>query len=536
VANSRGFYLRFPCPECGAAQKVLPAQAGTEIRCVECPAVIIVPSLGDLQAADKAHNRSRKTVSAVRRAPGAGAGSPTKPTPPPLELNIIRGHVVSFACPVCHTMMRSTAEELGHTIMCPHCYSPVVVGGEHHKRPPAPAGEPPLVLEDSGDDDYQLAAEEPAPRSVAQRRPAPENFRGEEFASPAEEDEYRLSETEERLPPPRPKPAPVDDDLELDWEADSRGAEEKSPRRQRDVVLQDHDPMDGAWVIQERRDRLSLEDRLAAEAAKRRISAEPPDHPFISGVFGFLTYPSSMIRWVALTLGTALVYYLVANAVASARTGGAELFFSLVFAALAGGAALLLIFFKAVAILAIVQDTAAGADEVEGWPDFNFVDWAGQAFYFLNAIAFSAAPGFVIASVLDAWGPVRWAAPLATAAVFFPVVLLSQLDGMSPFSIVTPGVLRGLVKSPLAWLAFYTVSLTVLAAAGGLGWLSLRVFRWDGAIAAMLLGSVATTALLLEARLVGRLAWFCEETEPKVEDEERESEEGAIDEDREVIE
>jgi hypothetical protein len=371
-------------------------------------------------------------------------------------------------------------------------------------------------LEDTGEDEYQLADEPALWRDDGLTK---SNHRDQEELE--EEDEYRLSDVADQPPPPRPRPTLEDDDLDLDLAPLAERDDAKSPRRERGVVLQDHNPLDDASMIQERRDRLRLEDRLAAEARSRRNS-NPPDYPFLSGVFNFPFYGSSWPRWLGLTAGTALVYYLVANAVASARFGGAELFFSLIFATMAGSAALLLIVFEAVAVLAVVQDTAAGADEVEGWPDFNFVEWAGQAFYFINALAFSAAPGFLLASVTDSLGPWRWAAPAITAALLYPIVLLSQLDGMSPFSILTPGVIKGALKSPSAWMAFYGVSLGTIAAAAAICWVTVKAAAWDGPVAAIVLATVTTTALLVESRLIGRLAWFCEETEPVVEPEESE--------------
>jgi hypothetical protein len=186
----------------------------------------------------------------------------------------------------------------------------------------------------------------------------------------------------------------------------------------------------------------------------------------------------------------------------------------LIFAMMAAAAGLLLVMFQAVAMLAIVQDTAAGNEEIEDWPDFIFVDWVGQAFYVLNAAAFSALPGFLAASALGFSGPLRWGLTAAAFALLFPVMLLSQLDGGSPFSLFTPGVLKGAIKSPLAWAAFYGVSLVVLGAAAGLGWLTLRLVSWSGIPAAAVLGILLSTTLLIESRLIGRLAWFCEEEEP----------------------
>jgi hypothetical protein len=501
VANSRGYYLRFPCPECGATQKVIPAQVGTEIRCGECPAVIVVPQLDELTAADKAHSVQRKTVGAVRKAPVATRSAAAKPAPPPLELNIVRGHVVSFACPTCHHMMRSTAEELGHVIMCPHCYSPVTVGGENRRAAPV---EQPLVLEDTGDDDeYRLAGETPRPAPAIPARL---------HEDAAEEDEYRLSDEAPR-PAPRPTPALVDGGRKT--KPAPERAEAPKPRREPAAPPNPNPPAAAAAAPAPKG--LGLEERLE-QAAKNKSEAAPPDQPFISGVLGFLLYSSAWPRWLALTAGSALVYFLIAGAVSNARDGGAELFFSLLFAIMSGTAALILVFFAAVAFLAVVQDTAAGSDEIEGWPDFNFVDWAGQALYFLNAVAVSAVPGFVLATtILDGWGSLRWAAPAVSAALLYPIVLLSQLDGMSPFSILTPGVLKGPIQSPKAWIAFYAISLLVISAAAAVGWLTVKIVRWDGVAAAVVVGFAVTTALMIEHRLIGRLAWFCEETEPEVE-------------------
>jgi ribosomal protein S27E len=497
VANSRGYYLRFPCPDCGATQKVLPAQVGTEIRCTECPAVIVVPTLSELTASDRAINHRAKKPG--KRLPTRAPEAP-KPTAPPREVNVIHGHLISFICPKCQTMMRAPEDELGHTIMCPTCYSPVVVGGEKHRKPIKPEPHV-LVLEDAGDDDYRLSEEEAshaAPPVLA--------------ISNGDEDEYRLSEEEDRPPPSRLPPVletAAEDEpdwgLESEWPRPKPHEPKAAPRRPGPA-----EPMTDL-DLQPRHDRPSLEERLAEVAKANYTDTGPPHHPFLAGVFGFLFYSSSVKAWAGLSFGTILVYYLTTNAVASGLRGGGDLFYSLIFAMMAAAAGLLLVMFQAVAMLAIVQDTAAGNEEVEDWPDFIFVDWVGQAFYVLNAAAFSALPGFLAAAALGYSGPLRVGLTAISFAALFPVMVLSQLDGGSPFSLFTPGVLKGAIKSPLAWGAFYVVSLVVLAAAAGLGWLTLRLVSWSGIPAAVVLGILLATTLLLESRLIGRLAWYCEE-------------------------
>jgi hypothetical protein len=376
-------------------------------------------------------------------------------------------------------------------------------------------------LEDSGDDEYGLAEED---LQLAASLPL------SDFSSPAEEseddeDEYRLSAPEERPPvSARPPVLPVAEDDDLAPLLEEEPPQPARKRRERAGVGAGEVLSNDSWEIQERKDRPSLEDRLAE--ASGRIDyrdQELPDHPFRSGLGAFLFYPGVWKRWAGLSIGTAIVYYFTANAVVAGAQGGSQMFFSLIFAVMAAAAGLLLVMVEAVAILAIVQDTAAGSEQIEDWPDFLFIDWAGQAFYVFNALAFALLPGFLLASAIEAAGPIRWVALPISFALFFPVVLLSQLDGDSPFSILTPRVLRSLYKAPGAWLAFYAVSSAVLTAAvavgAGIVLLGTRValFAWHGFVAALLLGVLATAALMLEARLIGRLAWFCEEEEPAAE-------------------
>jgi hypothetical protein len=515
--------------------------------------VIVVPSVEEIEAMGKNPGGVRKPASALS-APVA----PEKPAAPQLDVQVARGRTISFACPVCHTPMKAAEEELGHTIMCPHCFSPVVAGGELQKKgasaPPEPRS---LVLEDSGDEDYQLAdevvqrpsvqpllstsppAESSAPRAEPKRDEArnrdretrprdgvKKNKRDHEkkpdggnrhaekkrddarraTAAPAtsapsfDDDEYALAAEEDR---PRVAPAvapPAEDDTPL---------EEERPRRPRAAApTSNAAPLDPRLTPQ---NRPSIEERLAAAQAKRG-PIRPPDHPFVEGVVSFLFQPSALGRWIGLIVGTAIVYFFAASSIRLGMAGGTNLFLSLLFGVMAAAAGLLLVMFEAVVALSVVQDTAAGEDEIANWPDYVFIDWVGQAFYLLNAIAFAAAPGFIVASFLDTWGPWRWALPVATGVVLFPIILLSQLDGGSPFSLLTGTMLQSLARLD-AWAPFYAMEAVVLGIAGAGAWLAYAVLGGRTALEAIVVGVLATTALLVLSRLIGRLAWCLEEEE-----------------------
>ncbi len=519
MANPRGYYYRFPCPECGAAQKVLPAQVGTEIRCTECPAVILVPPAAEMTASHKPEpgTTSRPGKTSQRRENGKPAPSAKEPknAPPARDLNVARGKLVSFACTVCQTMMRASEEELGHVIMCPHCFSPVTVGGESHKKPTPTVDLPSLVLEDSGDDndDYQLADdafERPRTNFVsAPTAPSPQ---------PAEdEDEYRLGDVEER---PRPAAAFPQSLTDEDRPSNNKAPPSASKKPER-KFSSPSPPLEDPWSVPEPQTRPSLEERLAAAQAEQGGDGELPDYPFVSGVFGFLLYPGTRVRWLGLALGTAVVYFSTANAIAAGIEGGSTMFHSLLFGILAAASFLIVGMLESVTALAIVNDTAAGNDEVVSWPDFVFLDWAGQAFYIINAVAFSALPGFLVASFLETSGPERWLTTAACAglsgALLFPIILLSQLDGSSPFSLLTPGVLKSLPAAPAAWLACYVMQGLVLGAAVGGCAAAIAGLGANSIGAALAVGTLSAAAVLLCSRLIGRLAWYVEEEEVVIE-------------------
>jgi hypothetical protein len=416
----------------------------------------------------------------------------------------------------------------------------VTVGGEKHKKPPLPAGKSAgLVLDDAGDDEYRLE-EEPtkrSPRTTTPRKPTvtpspkPVSHNGD--------DEYRLSDDEPpplrpaRVPPSAP---PADDDYTLAEEsaprpaqrprndkpvADKKAKADKhraaDPKRSRDrdlAPLEEQLPV--GWEIAAQAQRESQ-----GEAAKTSPPDEDddwimPPHPFTKGVVGFMFHTSTWPRWVGLALGTAIVYFFASSAVAAGMRGGGELFYSLLFAVMASTAALLLVMFESVIALAIVQDTASGSERVDDWPDFIFLDWVGQAFYVINAAGFSVAPGFVAMSLVNDWGALRWIVPTLTFLTLFPIILLSQLDGGSPFSVLTPGVLKGIARWPLSWLTFYAVAaLVVGVAAVGMG-LTMLAAGWSSAFAAIAVGVLSSGAVMILSRLIGLLGWFCVEEEPVI--------------------
>ena len=127
----------------------------------------------------------------------------------------------------------------------------------------------------------------------------------------------------------------------------------------------------------------------------------------------------------------------------------------------------------------------------------------GQMLCFVTAGMIGLAPGSLLCSVLnDLPLEVRSAVFLVGGVVFFPVLLLSELERGSPIELLSPKLWGSLVTRPGHWLLFYAqTALICLACAGvvaGLAVLSLPL--------ALLAVPVLVVGSFLYFCLLGRLA------------------------------
>ena len=57
----------------------------------------------------------------------------------------------------------------------------------------------------------------------------------------------------------------------------------------------------------------------------------------------------------------------------------------------------------------ILEDTANGMDEIESWPDLNFLDWFGEMFFILSGVFICVVPFVLVAKVFGATEVTFWA-------------------------------------------------------------------------------------------------------------------------------
>jgi hypothetical protein len=173
-------------------------------------------------------------------------------------------------------------------------------------------------------------------------------------------------------------------------------------------------------------------------------------------------------------------------------------------------------------LVAIVGESSAGNDELYEPPKFLAFDWFGELFTAAMAI------GIAALAATGAWKlmeivPAAAAAPSAlqaavAGAVFvliFPVTMLSALLEGSPLGVVSPRLLGTLGRCPGPWLLFYVQTFMLAAVVGVAAWLLAppqggvppASFTWG-------LPPVVIAALLIDMRLLGRLAWWISDAMP----------------------
>lgn len=239
-------------------------------------------------------------------------------------------------------------------------------------------------------------------------------------------------------------------------------------------------------------------------AAKR-----PPKRLFTEGVFGFPWRPGCIPRWLATTAaaGLVLLSYLPIVILMSGTAGwqaAGNMVMGLALYLIALAVAAFSAAFASACLLEIVQDTAAGNDEVSDWPGSDWREWVLPGLAVVYWLAISVAPGALAARYLGFHDEHLLAVNLTSAWLLFPVVMLSALECGSSFVPLSGPVTRSLGEHAGIWLRFYVAS----------GFAALPVSLAAGAIVAMELEvALAVLAPLIAwtwfvyGRLVGRLGW-----------------------------
>ena len=481
------------CPLCHTRSYAPEDQVGREIACPDCGSKVVV---------------SRRPEAPIKERPPASQEEVyallDEFHEPPESLPAADEVYIRVNCPLCDTLLHGTLDQVGESLLCPDCYTPVVV-----PPPKEPAEEKPTVAH-SVDEEYALQKEvdEPAAESRAKEQPliplVCKVCQTRMYASVDQVGELvTCPDCSTPVVVPRPqapvaKPRP--DGTLIGEYGVGKTVERPEYKPRPDVRLA----------------RIEPGDTRAVEEAKTsgivRVRPVPPQWPFLSGIFGFLWNPGTWPRLVGLMLGLLLVLPPGIFALSLMITPNLGLvsaipWFGAMVMFAAGALACMAWGFVAFPIfLAVVRDTAEGNDEIESWPEPPYIDWVGEFFQVFNSVSVSVLCGVAAYQLLYSLG-MRTALVLPLGVFFlFPVALLSMLEGDSALKALSLPVVGSLFSVWWAWGLFYLETAVLV---GAFLLLAVGTLLLVGPWGLLLVGTLWVPILMLYFRLLGRVAWCC---------------------------
>jgi hypothetical protein len=245
------------------------------------------------------------------------------------------------------------------------------------------------------------------------------------------------------------------------------------------------------------------------EAAKRqgllreRAVLYRPRSTFLSDVFDAPWRGANLARWAAVSFGMSTTGVLFVEAAKNLGlftrvSGTAVMGLPLLLPTIVLG--IVTCSLTAASFMALLQDTADGHRDAQ---DSSLPNWVEWLFLFLGMVCLgcaAAAIGFPF-TYIEGVGSTAY---LVAGLLLFPVFLLSGLEHdllVVPYS---PVVLKALVRSWDALVAFYFLSTATVAIWAVPFMMTVRQYPF---MAAFLSGPALAAVLFIYARLLGRLAW-----------------------------
>ncbi len=478
MTSSDNAFIDFTCRRCFTPLKASKSEVGTERRCHKCQLVMTVPR----------ESRPQRACGEYSLANGAE----TSPT--------AGQRYVSVVCPLCSTRMYAAEDQIGRRLECPECGTDVQV--TRPKQPKRPKKIAPVTPAEG----YALRESGEGSSVEPQRQPkyfpvyctlcntlmhATEDQVGLEISCPD-------CNTRTIVPAPLRKVARKPNLTDGVVEGYAVGEPIETPEYE---VGKDY--------------RLEGTKADAASESGETMGIGGPSSmavrgrwPMVVGVFGWPFFSAIWMRWLGLTLGlfpalvlAMAVLFLVSGpgawhgyALFVVTASAAAMFFAVCWAAV-----------MAVDFLTVLRDTSYGCDKIEESSSEGFIDWIGEAFYVLNALAISMLLSLAIEQVLVALSRPGGFFVLLGPWQVFPIVLLSMLETNSPLNPFSPAVLRSLLGARWLWAMFYLETALLLA---GFWFLSTALCAAP-LLAFFVVPGLLVALLMIYARLLGRLVWCC---------------------------
>lgn len=370
------------------------------------------------------------------------------------------------------------------------------------------------------DDVFALRADDATPVSAP---PTPNPNDGPTVAPPApssEPDIYGVAEPIPTPPSPQPSPsvAPPQNDAPKPKKKKTRSETDFDDAEQTEYSLEE---------IYERKRREREEKGDDEYVRGERVPL--PERPFVDRIMKPFCSPSFLLRlgvisglaFIPLFLATWLFSRHFTSVVAEMLTKNEELgaltaFFRCVW----GDKVIFSLFcfgwgvFSIPHSFHIFTETAAGADEIDEWPEYNFVGGLGQ-FLWLTALTFiGGTPGAFLFGVLGLNPLVGFA---FSGTILTPFFFLGCMQKDALFYLATKETVQSLKRVGKSWLNFYFIAFAFLFGTVGLSLAAIGAVVSAKGSASRAVFAAAVISLIfsfipaLYLRFLGRLAWIIED-------------------------
>ncbi|HEY3391137.1 MAG TPA: hypothetical protein VGK58_00405 [Lacipirellulaceae bacterium] len=479
--------LSVDCPGCGAHYEIPVSMAGRSGSCASCGTKFAVPTAAPTTEADSAIDVEDEE----------------KPSPP---------QYIAVECRVCQTRMYGRPHEIGKSLKCPDCGARTVV-----PQPPPPKRKNiPAALEG---EQYELwdADEQPLPSQLVAAQPKYIAVRCKHCDTLMYAMETQVGQTitcpdcgkRHVVPPPAKQAAKRS---VLATEAETPKLDLTAAPGERPVVV----PVStrGMDFEEEQEAAYSRAIEKSAQTGKpmeldSRGRPVLPRFPLLTGILPFPFQAGCRDRWAALTIGLLIWAWLIVDGVPAWATWQGDSLGAM--AAMGGlaqtmiGAIGAIIWLAAASniLIAIVSQSAAGADRIREWPPMNFIMSMSEMLPVSVALVFTAAPGWMLGRLI---AEEPWQLALLSGGSLllgFPVTLLSQLAGNSTWELIELKVLGAMIRCPFSMMLFYLESACLAAVCAAAGIFAAQYHEY----LALALAPLYVFGLFLYARLLGRLGW-----------------------------
>jgi hypothetical protein len=162
----------------------------------------------------------------------------------------------------------------------------------------------------------------------------------------------------------------------------------------------------------------------------------------------------------------------------------------------------------------IFSETASGADDIDEWPEYNFVGGLGQFLWLTALVGIAGVPG---AFLFGALGLNPLVGFTLSGTILTPFFFLGCMQTDTLFGLATKETLASLKRVGKSWLNFYFIAFAFLFGTIGLSLAAIGAVVSAKGSASRAFFAAAVISLIfsfipaLYLRFLGRLAWLIED-------------------------